>query len=95
MHSSQILEYENIPFVSVAVYKKGVSNHCFNQINKLYPNSSIYIICPKKDIILFKSLELENTVIIDEDTFIDGINKQFFLKLFNFCKKKCRKTWYI
>ena len=94
MQSSRILAHDNMPFVSVAVYKKGVSNHCFNQINKLYPNSSIYIICPKKDIILFKSLELENTVIIDEDVFIDGINKQFFLNLFNFDKKYFRKTWY-
>jgi hypothetical protein len=33
-------------------------------------------------------------MIIDEDTFINGINKQFFLTLFDFCKANPRKNWY-
>ena len=81
-------------FVMVAKYKNNITNPALQQLSTLYPQSTIYVICPKDDIATLENLNLKNVICIDENTVIKGIDFSTFAGLLSGFDQLGKVTWY-
>ena len=83
-----------LTFVMVAKYKDNITNHALKQLCLLYPNSTVYVVCPSDDIDIIQALRLNNVVCIDENTFITGVDFKSFAEMVNGFDQLGKVTWY-
>ena len=69
-------------FVCVALYRKNITEAFFLQMEKLYPESIVYLVTPKKDFAIFEKLNFKNIKLIDEDSVVPNMDMKSFKKKF-------------